>query len=130
VALIDNDETVVVMVVDDNEDNRELLNFFLSRNGFKIIEASNGLEAVRFALSTRPDLIIMDLSMPVMDGYTAVRLLRQVPQVSDVPIVACTSYDTATHRTQAIQVGFNEFLSKPIDFTELNSVVDRFLKTA
>ena len=118
------------MVVDDNEDNRELLNFFLSRNGFKIIEASNGLEAVRFALSTRPDLIIMDLSMPVMDGYTAVRLLRQVPQVSDVPIVACTSYDTATHRTQAIQVGFNEFLSKPIDFTELNSVVDRFLKTA
>jgi CheY-like chemotaxis protein len=118
------------MVVDDNEGNREILNLFLSSCGYNVIEACNGLEAVRIAISECPDLIIMDLAMPVMDGYGAVRLLREAPKICDVPIVACTAHDTATHRIQAMRVGFNEFLTKPIDFMKLNFVIERFLKAA
>jgi len=120
----------VILVVDDYEANREILNLFLSAMGYDVIEACNGLEAVKVATSACPDLIIMDLGMPVMDGYGAVRLLREVPTICDVPIVACTAYDTATHRAQAETVGFNEFLTKPIDFCLLNSVVARFHKAA
>jgi CheY-like chemotaxis protein len=85
---------------------------------------------VKVATSEFPDLIIMDLSMPVLDGFGAARLMREVPEICDVPIVACTAYDTSTHRDQAIRVGFNEFLTKPIDFNQLSSVIDRFLKAA
>jgi len=120
----------VILIVDDNEGIRELLNLFLSSSGYNVIEASNGLEAVKIATGECPDLIIMDLAMPVMDGYGAVRLLREVPEIRHVPIVACTAYDTATHRIQAMRVGFNEFLTKPIDFTRLNFLIDRFLKAA
>jgi len=124
------DNHQVILVVDDYDCNRELLRMFLVASGYNVIEASNGLEAVRIATSTPPDLIIMDLGMPVMDGFSAVRLLREVPKVCEVPIVACTAYDTSTHRDQAMSVGFNEFLTKPIDFNQLNFLIDRFLKAA
>lgn len=120
----------VIMVVDDNEANRELLNFFLSGSGYYVIEACNGVEAITIATRERPDLIIMDLAMPVMDGFGAVRILREAPHVCHVPIVACTGHDTPTHRTEAMRVGFNEFLTKPIDFTQLHSVIERFLRAA
>jgi CheY-like chemotaxis protein len=124
------DDHYVIMVVDDIECNREVLRIFLSASGYNVIEASNGLEAVRIATSTSLDLIIMDLAMPVLDGFGAVRLLREVPKLCEVPIVACTAYDTSTHRAQAMSVGFNEFLTKPIDFTQLDVVIERFLKAA
>ena len=126
----ERDNEGVILVVDDYPSNRELLSMFLSSYGYKVLEACNGLEAVRVAISTPPDLIIMDLAMPVLDGYGAVRLLREVPKICEVPIVACTAYDKATHRDQALSVGFTEFLTKPINFTELNFVIDRFLKAA
>jgi CheY-like chemotaxis protein len=120
----------VILVVDDNEVNRELLSTVLAYSGYSVIEASNGLEAVKIATSERPDLIIMDLSMPVLDGFGAVALLRKVPEVRDVPVIACTAHDTSTHRVQALSVGFNEFLPKPIDFNQLNLLVRHFLKAA
>jgi CheY-like chemotaxis protein len=120
----------VILVVDDNESTREILNLFLSRGGYDVIEACDGLEAVKVATSECPDLIIMDLSMPVMDGFGAVRLLREVPEVREVPVIACTAHDTSTHRLQAMAVGFNEFLPKPIDFTKLDSLLGQFLKAA
>ena len=120
----------VILVVDDNESNRELLCLFLSCSGYDVIEARDGLEAVKVATSECPDLIIMDLSMPVMDGFGAVRLLRQVPEVREVPVIACTAFDTSTHRLQAMAVGFNEFLSKPIDFTQLDFLLGQFLRAA
>jgi CheY-like chemotaxis protein len=120
----------VIMVADDNECNREILKVFLSFNGYEVIEARNGVEAVAIASKERPDLIIMDLSMPVMDGYGAVRILRELPEVSTIPIVAFTAHDTSTHRVEAMKVGFNEFLTKPIDFCQLNFVINRLLKAA
>lgn len=120
----------LILVVDDYECNRELLRMFLSTSGYIVIEAANGLEAVKIATRISPDLIIMDLAMPVLDGYGAVRLLREVPKLCEVPIVACTAYDTSTHRAHAMSLGFNEFLTKPIDFMQLDVVIDRFLKAA
>jgi CheY-like chemotaxis protein len=119
-----------ILVVDDNESNREILSIFLGSIGYNVIEARNGLEAVRIATSECPDLIIMDISMPVLDGFGAIQLLRQVPLVCDVPVIACTAHDTSTHRLQAKAVGFNEFLAKPIDFGQLDFVVGQFLKAA
>jgi len=120
----------VILVVDDNESNRELLSVFLSCSGYDVIEARDGLEAVKVAKSECPDLIIMDLSMPVMDGFGAVRLLREVPEVREVPVIACTAHDTSTHRLQAMAVGFSEFLPKPIDFTQLDFLLGQFLRAA
>jgi CheY-like chemotaxis protein len=120
----------VILVVDDNESNRELLNAFLSGNGYNVIEARDGLEAVKVAATECPDLIIMDLSMPVLDGFGAVRLLREVPEVCEVPVIACTAHDSSTYRLQAMAVGFNEFLPKPINFTQLDFMLSRFLKAA
>jgi CheY-like chemotaxis protein len=120
----------VILVVDDQEDNREILNTVLRNLGYRVIEACNGLEAVKVATRECPDLIIMDLSMPVLDGFGAVRLLREVPQVQHVPVVACTAHDTTSHKLQAIDAGFNEFLTKPIDFSKLSEVLDQLLKAA
>ena len=118
----------VILVVDDQEANRELLHAILSCRGYGVIEARDGLEAVKIAKSERPNLIIMDLSMPVMDGFEAVRLLREVPEIRDVPIIACTAHDTRSHCVQAIGVGCNDFLPKPIDFTQLDYMLEQFLK--
>jgi len=118
----------VILVVDDQADNRDLLNTFLSSRGYGVVEACNGMEAIKAATKECPDLIIMDLSMPVMDGFNAVRVLREIPETSTVPVVACTAYDTATHREQALSVGFNEVLSKPINFNQLNSMVAQLLE--
>lgn len=118
----------LILVVDDNDCNREILNVILSSSGYEVIEARDGLEAVKVAASECPDLIIMDLSMPVLDGFGAVRLLREMPEVREVPVIACTAHDTSTHRLQALAVGFNEFLLKPIDFNQLDFMLERFLK--
>jgi CheY-like chemotaxis protein len=75
------------------------------------------------------DLVIMDLSTPVIDGFGALRLLREVPHIRDVPVVACTAHDTSTHKHQALSIRFNDFLSKPIDFRQLDGVLNQFLKT-
>jgi len=119
----------VILVVDDQESNRDLLNAILTSQGYRVIEASNGLEAVKLATRERPDLVIMDLSMPVIDGFGALRLLREVPHIRDVPVVACTAHDTSTHKHQALRVGFSDFLSKPIDFRKLDVLLNHFLKT-
>lgn len=120
----------VILVVDDQESNRELLSTILIHLGYRVIEAADGLEAVKLARRECPDLIIMDLSMPVIDGFGALRLLRDVPQIREVPVVACTAHDTSTHKHQALSVGFNEFLAKPIDFRKLSGVLNQFLKAA
>jgi len=127
---VKNESGKLILVVDDHEGNRELLVIYLGSCGYSVIEASNGIEAVKIATSELPQLIIMDLSMPVLDGFEAARLIREVLVISEVPMVAYTAHESRTYRDQAMKVGFNEFLTKPVDFTELDSVIDRFLKAA
>ena len=109
--------------MDDQAGNREILRAFLSWRGYTVIEATNGQEAVQLMTTAGPDLIIMDLAMPVMDGFAATRILRQSTKV---PIIACTAFDTPHHRARALQLGFNDFLPKPVSFDTLASMWNNF----
>ena len=115
----------LILVVDDNDDNRELLNLFLSDTGYVVVEARNGLEAIATASKSSPDLILMDLLMPVMDGFAAVRVIRQTAEISEIPIVACTALHS--YRFAALDSGFDEFLTKPLDFRVLDKTLCQFL---
>jgi CheY-like chemotaxis protein len=127
--MIERDQVCVILVVDDDDSNREILGVYLGSCGYFVLGASNGLEAVKLATSKLPHLIIMDLSMPVMDGYGAARLIREEAATSHIPIVAYTAFDSVTDRERAMKAGFNEFLTKPIDFDKLHSVLDSFLRS-
>jgi CheY-like chemotaxis protein len=119
-----------IMVVDDDEDIRYMMRVLLEEDGYRVLEAENGQRALEIAQSGRPDLILMDLSMPVLDGFAATRRLRQLTKLGDVPIIAVTAYDTPEHRTDASAAGVNEYLTKPVDFVRLDKLLDQFLKAA
>ena len=122
-----NERTWVIMVVDDDESNREVLRLLLSGVGYRVIEASNGAEAVVATKREHCDLVIMDLAMPTMDGFGALRLLTELIEMKGVPIFACTAYDTPSHRLQALQAGFDEFVTKPINFLRLQTLIKGYL---
>ena len=122
--------TSLIMVVDDDEDIRHMMRVLLEEDGYGVLEAENGQQAVEMAQRVNPNLILMDLSMPVLDGFAATRRLREMTPLSEVPIIAITAYDTPEHRQQASVVGINEYITKPIDFARLDKLLDHFLKTA
>ena len=104
-----------ILVVDDNPDNQDILIFRLRLMGnFELLVASNGKEALEVAASARPDLILMDLRMPVMDGYEATLLLRQTEWGKDLPIIAVTAASSEDYREKALKVGCSDFIAKPI----------------
>jgi len=104
-----------ILVVDDNPDNQDILIFRLRLMGnFELLVASNGKEALEVAASARPDLILMDLRMPVMDGYEATLLLRQTEWGKDLPIIAVTAASSEDYREKALRVGCSDFIAKPI----------------
>lgn len=123
-------ETPLVMVVDDSDDIREMVKFVLDVRGYQVVEAINGLEAVKIARMKCPDLILMDLSMPVLDGFDAARELRAITAMCNVPIVAMSAHDTNDHRARAVAVGFNEYVPKPIDFHHLINLIQNLLQVA
>jgi CheY-like chemotaxis protein len=125
-----NDAQPTIMVVDDDDDIRQMMRVLLEEDGYSVLEAENGQQAIDIARSASPDLILMDLSMPVLDGLTATRRMREIDRVSEVPIIAITAHDSPEHRTNASAAGINEYLTKPIDFAKLDSLLDRFLHAA
>ena len=102
----------------------------LTQQGYQVLEARDGQEAVKIASGKRPPLILMDLNMPVLDGYGAVQRMRKMAELCDVPIIAVSSNSAAEHRAKALDTGFNEYLSKPIDFEQLESLLQQFLRAA
>jgi CheY-like chemotaxis protein len=120
----------LIMVVDDDDDIRQMMRVLLEEDGYSVLEAENGQQAVEMAERVNPNLILMDLSMPVLDGFAATRRLRELPPLSEVPIIAVTAYDTPEHRHHASVAGINEYITKPIDFARLDKLLERFLKTA
>jgi two-component system, cell cycle response regulator DivK len=120
-------DTRTVLVVDDHEDIRELLSWQLQARGCKVVEAGNGREAVELAPQIRPDLILMDLSMPVLDGYEATRQLRGRQETRDVPVVAVSAFCDADNRRKALDAGCVECVSKPVDFSLLDGLLSRHL---
>lgn len=118
------------MVVEDYDDTRELLKKGLESLGYTVLEACNGQEAVDIAGREHPDLILMDLDLPILDGIAATQRIRQTPKLERVPIVAVTAYPLSYSHVKAFFKGCDEYMRKPIDMTELAQVVNRYLPVA
>ena len=122
-----NDGKLTIMVVEDFEDNRFMMRRLLEMSGYRVVEAENGREAVELARSEIPNLILMDLSLPVLDGLAATRRIREHVELRAVPIVAVSAHDTADFHVDALAAGCNEYVTKPIDFDQLDDLLGRLL---
>ena len=116
-----------VMVVEDFDDARWMLRKFLESGGCRVVEAANGRDAIEVARREHPDLVLMDLNMPVLDGFSATLRFRADERLSALPIVAVTAYDTLESRAAAQSVGCDAYLPKPVDFAQLTALLDRLL---
>ena len=114
-----------ILVVEDDGDIRLLLKAILEAEGYRVIEAATGKDAVSTSAELRPRLILMDISLPLLDGLSATRQIKAEEQLKDVPVVAVSAYDTA--RRRAIQAGCADFVSKPIEVEKLKAVIERLL---
>jgi two-component system cell cycle response regulator DivK len=116
-----------ILLVEDNDANRYLETFLLESNGYTVIHAANGFEALTRARTEQPDLILMDIQMPEMDGYEAARRLRDAPETASIPIVAVTSYAMEGDRERAMRLGFVAYLEKPISTETFVAEIESFL---
>jgi two-component system cell cycle response regulator DivK len=117
-----------ILVVEDNEMNRDMLSRRLMRKGYEVIIALDGEEGVAKAESETPDLILMDMSLPVLDGWEATRRLKAGPATHAIPIIALTAHAMAGDREQALAAGCDDYDSKPIEFQRLLGKIEVFLK--
>lgn len=124
------DARKIVLLVEDNEDNRTIYRTLLEHCGFRVIEARNGREGVDFAFAEPPDVVLMDLSMPVMDGFGALRLLREDKRTRALPIIALTAHALAGERDRGMAAGFDSYLAKPIEPRDVLKEVIRFIGAA
>jgi CheY-like chemotaxis protein len=118
-----SDARRTVLVVDDFDDTRLLLRTWFERRGFRVIEAENGVQAINRAETEAPDLIIMDVQMPQLDGLAATRQIRNVKQLGSVPIVAVSAYGADQFRELALAAGCDEYVSTPFEPSTLEGIV-------
>ena len=116
-----------VLLVDDFEDTRLFLRLALEEHGFIVFEADNGETAVQNAIREEPDVILMDLTMPLMDGFAATKLIRQHENFKNVPIIAITAHQETDFRSDAKASGFDAYVTKPIDVNWLKDLIDGLL---
>ncbi len=115
-----------ILVAEDTDDSRQILKLLLEMDGYAVLEAVDGYEAVKTAAEFHPDLILMDLSMPVMDGLAATKAIRKFNATNKIPIIAVTAHGRDFfHR--AIEAGCNDLISKPVDFDALQPVIEQYL---
>ncbi len=117
-----------LLLVEDTEDNRFMMRRLLEMEGYDVVEARNGEEAVRVAKNENPSLVLMDLSLPVIDGLAATRLIREVPALQKTPIIAVSAHDTADFQAEALEAGCNCYITKPIDFGELEKLIKELIR--
>jgi len=116
-----------ILVIEDNEQNLYLTRFILERSGYEVITAPDGRSGIEAAASLRPDLILLDIQLPVMDGYAVARILRQDPDLTGIPIVAVTSYAMPGDREKTIEAGCNGYIEKPIDPDTFVTQIEQYL---
>ena len=116
-----------ILIIEDNELNRDMLSKRLLRKGFEVIVAVDGGQGIRMARSQAPNLILMDINLPVVDGLEATRQLKAAPETQQIPIVALTADAMAGDRDKAIDAGCNDYASKPIDMTQLMTIIENLL---
>jgi two-component system, cell cycle response regulator DivK len=118
-----------ILLVEDDEANYDMLSRRLIRRGYEVVMAHDGVSGVKMAQSTKPDLILMDMNLPEMDGWTATRTIRQIPEIKDVPIIALTAHAITGDRERCIEAGCNDYDSKPVDFPRLLTRIEKFVGT-
>jgi two-component system cell cycle response regulator DivK len=123
-------ERTKILLVEDSEDNRFMMKRLLEMSGYEVIEAANGEQAVNMAQVMRPNLILMDLSLPRVDGLAASRRIRKLPALKKVPIVVVSAHDTADFHADALASGCDEYVTKPIDFGMLEVLLKRLAPTS
>lgn len=121
-----------ILLVEDNEMNRDMLSRRLTRKGYEVVMALDGGQGVAMAGSETPDLILMDMSLPVMSGWDATKNLKSNPQTRSIPIIALTAHAMSTDRDQAMQAGCDDYDTKPIELARLLEKIEALLvkKTA
>jgi CheY-like chemotaxis protein len=123
-------EQKTILVVDDYDDVRLVTKRALESFGYRVLEASSGTEAVKVAQADSPDLILMDLSMPAMDGFATIHQLRKLLGLRDVPVIAVSAHTAKEIRDDAIAAGCSDFITKPVRIESLRSAVERHLASS
>jgi two-component system cell cycle response regulator DivK len=117
-----------ILVAEDNAVNRELLRELLETRAYTVVEACDGEEALRMIEQTQPDLLLLDIGMPVLDGFAVVRKIRENPRFASLPVVAVTAYAMQGDRENVLNAGFDGYLSKPIDARDLANELERLFR--
>ena len=112
-----------ILIAEDDDDGRNMMQTLLRLKGYAVIGAANGLQAVEIALTKVPDLILLDLELPLLDGLSVTRNLRQHPGFRQVPIIVVSGHDPAKHREAALSAGCTDYLLKPVDFDHLERIL-------
>jgi two-component system, cell cycle response regulator DivK len=122
-----SEKSKTVLLVEDNEDNRTVYRTILEHFGYHVIEARNGEDGIRMAREENPHLILMDISIPVIDGWEATRILKEDEQTKQIPIIALTAHALATDRAKATEVGCDGYLAKPCEPRRVVAEVEKFI---
>ena len=117
-----------ILLVEDNEMNRDMLSRRLERRGYEVVMAMDGEQAVALAQSAAPDLILMDMSLPVLNGWDATRRIKGAPATQSIPIIALTAHAMADDREKAMAAGCDDYDTKPVDLERLLPKIERLLK--
>ena len=116
-----------ILIVEDYNDTRDFMRFLIESYGFQVFEATDGLEALECIKSDFPDLVLMDVAMPVMDGMEATRVIRKLKEGTEIPIIAVTAHGKSFYK-KAIEAGCNDLIAKPIDFDSLEALLNQYLE--
>lgn len=117
-----------VLIVEDNEDTRTFMKYLIERYGYQAIEASDGIEALEAFKKHHPDLILMDISLPMVGGLTAAKAIRETDETGKVPIIAVTAFGKSYY-DKAIEAGCNDLITKPLDFDVLHPLIEKYLES-
>ena len=119
-----------ILLVEDNEMNRDMLSRRLIRKGYEVVVGIDGQQGVDLASSESPDIILMDMSLPVIDGWEATRRVKAAPETSAIPIIALTAHAMASDREKALDAGCNDYDTKPVELPRLLEKIERLLGNA
>lgn len=117
-----------LLIADDNEQNRDMLSRRLQRRGYDVLLANDGRAAVEMACAERPDLILMDMNMPHLDGWEATRQIKAVADIAAVPVIGLTAHALEGDRERALTAGCADYHTKPVDFTKLLAQIEKLLQ--
>jgi CheY-like chemotaxis protein len=116
-----------ILLVEDNEMNRDMLSRRLQRKGYAVVMAHDGEQGLELARSESPDLILMDISLPKMDGWQVTKFLKSNPETKGIPVIALTAHALSTDRQKAFEIGCDDYDTKPVEFGRLSEKIEQLL---